>query len=338
METISLKRLKGILSKFPTNIPTIKFNSGYVFHFSENVLYFTLFPIEDLSFSVDFKIFTKMLDTFDADDEISFTEENDMIVVSSGDTEMKISNYVVDSGFLEIIGDIRSSKESFVLKDQKVFKESMITAASVARKDSLSGVLDCVHLTTDGQILSSDNVRAIKIQTEEDVPREITVNARAAQTIFKNRNIYKIITSLDWVAFYDKENKIYLCSLMPDFQKFPAKKFIDYFLSCEKQQGKSFEITPEVKDLLRKVSSFCDGKNEFSKTIELDFKKNHVSYSATIPGGTYKKKISCKNKDEFSVTLHPGLFISPEYSEVRMLENAIYYRNGDSEYIMAVGG
>jgi hypothetical protein len=344
---ISVEKFIDCLSRFPSSTNTIVISSGYIFSYENNILCFGKFPIEDLQLYSNFKNLTKILSGFDIGDNVKCTTEDSLIRIYSKNSSVEISSIIPDDHFIKLIRSIEKTKKVFSINRKEDFKEKVLLSISVARKDNLSGVLDCIYISEDGKIISSDNVRGLMINHKEKIKTPITIRAKTAQIFFKSSTpdeikIFKTGTEENkqndtWVAFFEESSNMHYCTKMPTVEKFPFEKFNNFFSSCRESSGRFFEFPDEIKDVLKKMSSFCEGK-DFSKTATLKFQNGSVICSTHIPNGIFKKKLLIKNKEEFSVTINPGLFISPgESIKLKILQNVIYYKNNDAEYVMAVG-
>lgn len=339
---IAAKRLKEILSKFPSTIKTIRIDSGYIFFYDkvEDLLYFSIFPLEEISFSVDFKLFQKMLDTFSVDAKITFTEQTGKIVISDNDsTEITLDATSQDSEYLNIISLIRAEGPDKAVKNPEELSEAVVKASSVCKTDHLSGILSCICITESGEVIATDNVRILKIDTEESLPQKITLSGKTAALIFKNRKIFKIKLRDDWAAFYDKENKIYFCCLMPTFTKYPNSKITAFIKEAEnKSPARYLEINEEVRDAIKKLGTISEGKSHFSKIATVSIQKNKVVLFTTTTGGTYKKEVKCKNEVEMTMTLQPTLFQGKDsFLKFKIIENALFYKSDKISYVIATG-
>lgn len=338
---ISASSLKEILSNFPTTTKTIFTHRGYLFTFENSLICFCKSPFTGITFSFDFKILNKVLDSFDAEEEIFIKEDMKTIVFKSKNTSLEIlSCEETQVKIVDNIKEILSNPSVYVFKDKEGFKESILFASSVARKDNLSGVLDHIFISKNGEIFSSDNVRALRVKTKESFPDTISLEAKKAQYFFKSKDITKIVISEKWTTLYEKSTKMFfsLATPSPSVGKFPVKRFQEFFENCASSEGSTFQFPEQAKSLLRKVAHFAEGKNEISKTVTLEFKPKKIICSVLIPGGKFTKEVPCKNSNEFRMTLNPGLFISPDDDiNLKFLQNSIYYKKDNFEYIMAVG-
>lgn len=343
---IPVSRFIQALSAFPSSTNTIVISSGYIFSYENNILCFGEFPIKDLELYSNFKNLTKILSGFDSEDNIKCVTDNGLIRINSKNSSVEISSIIPDDHFVKTIRIIENTEKVYKIKNREEFKEKVLLSISVARKDNLSGVLDCIYISNNN-IISSDNVRGLMISHKERIKIPITIKAKTAQIFFKSSmpNCIKIVESDSqymkskdtWVAFVEEESGMHYCTKMPTVEKFPVEKFENFFNSCREGDGRFFEFPNEIKDVLKKMASFCEGK-DFSKTATLKFQKGSVICSTQIPNGIFKKKLLIKNKEEFSVTINPGLFISPgESIELKIMQNVIYYKNDDAEYVMAIG-
>ena len=338
--SIQVKELKEILSNFPSSTKVIHICKGTIFSFESNILCFRKFPISDINCSFEFKVLNKILDSF-FDSEESLTVDNDSISIT-----LKNKNSVIEmvepdlppKKIVEIIKSIRTSEKSFTLKDAEGFKEAVLFACSVARKDNLSGLLDCISITKEGEIIASDNIRALKIKVKDTFSIDMILEAKKAYQFFKNKSISKIVVFDNWTGFYEKSTKMCFCIMASYIGTFPTEKFQEFFKKTSKEDGEYFKLPEEAKTLLKKISGFAEGKSDIQKTATVEFRKKNIVFSVPIPGGKYTRKIPYKNDREFSMTLNPGLFISPDEDiKMKLQANSIYYKKDNYEYIMAVG-
>lgn len=339
--SIQVKDLKEIISNFPSSTKTIHIYGGTIFSFESNILCFRKFPINDLCCSFDLKLLNKILDSLFEEEE-SLTVNKDSVsftIKSKYSTIEMVEPEIPPKNIVSIIKEIRKSEDSFTVNDREKFKEAVLFACSVARKDNLSGLLDCIFITKDGEIISSDNIRAIIIQTKERFSKNILVEAKKAHQFFKNKDISRIILFDDWTGFYDKPTKTCFCIKSSYMGKFPTEKFKDFFKKNSQEKGEMFKFPEEAKSLLKKISGFAEGKTDIQKTTTVEFTKKNIIFTVNISGGKYTRKLPYKSEIEFSMTINPGLFISPEDDiMLKLLNKVIYYKNDNFEYTMAVGG
>ena len=340
-KTINVGIFKQILSNFPSSTKTIHTHKGILFTIESCQMCFCKTPFSKTTFTFDFKVLNKILDSFDSEENLSIENLDDKIIFKNKTTSLDISSpEETPKKMAETIQEILNTELKYSVSDRDSLKESILFACSVARKDNLSGMLDHIVLTKSGEIISSDNIRALRIKTEEKPPVLLTLDAKRSQYFFKNKDVSKILISEKWIALFEKSTKMYFCLPVPSesMGKFPVTKFKEFFEANASANGEFFKFPEEAKALLRKVSHFAEGKNEISKTVSLEFKKKKIVCSVLIPGGIFVREVSCKNPTEFRMTLNPGLFISPnEDIEFKFLQNAIYYKKDNFEYIMAVG-
>ena len=339
---IPVSKFIHALSVFPSTTQNIVISSGYIFTYENNILCFGKFPLNDVQIYSNFKNLTKILSGFDPEDNVKCTSENGFIKIISKNSSVEISSITPDEHFIKIIQSIEKTDAVYPIKNKEDFRSKLLLSISVARKDNFSGILDCIYISEKGRIISSDNVRGLIISHKEKIRAPITIKAKTVQVFLKSSCPSKIkLYHQDgrdyWVSFFDEDLKMHYCAKMPTIEKFPQQKFESFFETCRETKGRFFEFPDEVKNVLKKMSSFCEGK-DFSKTATLKFKKGSVICSTQIPNGIFKKKLLIKNKEEFSVTINPSLFITPgESVEFKILQNVIYYKNDDTEYIMAIG-
>ena len=211
--SIQIKELKDILSNFPSSTKIIHIFGGTIFSFDSNILCFRKFPISGLKCSFEFKLINKLLDSF-FDDGTTLLVEKDSLSLSFKNKTSTIEvteSEIPPKDIISIIQGIRKSEDSFTLKNKEEFKESVLFACSVARKDNLSGLLDCISITKSGEIISSDNVRALKIKVGQKLSKDIVIDAKKANQFFKGNDISKIILFKDWVGLYEKQSKMCFC-------------------------------------------------------------------------------------------------------------------------------
>lgn len=340
-KTINVGLFKEIIANFPSTTKTLHTHKGVLFTFDSFHMCFCKSPFKGITFTFDFKVLNKILDSFDSDEDLEIENSEGKIVFKNKNTSLDMSSAEeTPKKMAEKIQEILNTELKYHINSRENLKESILFACSVARKDNLSGMLDHIVLTKSGEIISSDNIRALRIQTEENPPVELTMDAKRSQYFFKNKDVSKILISENWIALFEKSTKMYFCMPVPSTSmgKFPTTKFKEFFKANASANGNMFKFPEEAKALLRKVSHFAEGKNEISKTVSLEFKKKKIICSVLIPGGIFIREVSCKNTTEFRMTLNPGLFISPnEDIEFKFLQNAIYYKKDNFEYIMAVG-
>jgi hypothetical protein len=338
--SISVKELKEILSNFPSSTKIIYLYGGTIFSFESNILCFRKFPISEINCSFEYRLINKMLDSFFDENEplkiekdaISISFKNKTSVIEMTEPELPPRK------MLEIIRGIRRSEKSFILKDREEFREAILFSCSVARKDNLSGLLDCIVVTEKGEIISSDNIRALKIKVKDSFSETITIEAKKAYQFFKSKEISKIILFDSWTGFYEKASKMCYCVKNDFMGKYPVEKFKEFFLSTSKEEGEFFTFPEEAKKMLKKISGFADGKSDVQKTATIEFKNKNIIFSVNISGGRFVKKIPYKNSKEFTMTVNPSLFIAPDEDiKLKILKNTIYYKKENFEYIMAIG-
>lgn len=279
----ALAPLKAAYS--PGNL--IHFTSGNISTKKDDVLIsLEIEDDEDLYGSFPMQQFMKILSSI-TDVKVSLNVVNGNLEIKSKTTLATIAGS--DEEVTEEVSEILAEMEYEWFEAQPSLGSSIKMAADVASKDLRDGAISCVSIMSD-RIEATNNVKAIVIKEKCQVTDRVLISAQSAKkmTIV---DISHTSVSDNFFHLFSADTGITQTFIRIE-EDFPdLKGTVDSWKPEKSSAGQTVIFTKEAIKATKELISFCEGKEDYEKSLLITFKNKSVEFFAQSEEARISKKI-----------------------------------------------
>ena len=241
---------------------------------------------EDLYGSFPMQQFVKILS--------SITEEKVTLSVVNGNLEIKSKNTMAtlagkDEEITEEVSDILAEMEYEWFESSDTLAASIKMAADVASKDLRDGAISCVSILPDC-IEATNNIKAIIIKEQCEVPDRVLINAQSAKKMAIT-DVSHTSVSENFFHLFSASTRITQTFIRIE-EDFPdLKGTVSGWSPKKSNKGQTVIFTQEAIKATKELISFCEGKEDYEKSLRITFNKNNIEFFAQSEEAKISKKI-----------------------------------------------